>query len=432
MSSPSDGTPSPGGRSFLDVSRRFLDLLGADGLGSEWEQQDYGVAGIEPRWVLLPATVDECAEVLRLCAAQRLAVVPAGFGRRLRQGRAPGRFDVILCTSRMSRIVEHAAADMTVVVEAGASLAGVNRTLVEAGQWLPFDPPFPGETSIGGLLAANVSGPSRQAFGTARESLIGLRAVLADGSIVTSGGRVVKNVAGYDLHRLLVGSFGTLAVIVEANFKCRPLAEKTEIVELDGDRRVLLDAARKIAASPLQPIFLELLFAADRPARLLIGFSGIAEQVDWAMERTAAIAPAGARVSGSGDPEGLRAEIEAIADTGGDALVIRCGVRPRDLGDWLDEALSAGSGFRGHAHAGIGVARLRIESIEAPGSGDLVARLRRSALERGGYVVVESAFQGTTEDAWGILPSAAQLMSGVKQAFDPTAMLSPGRFVGGI
>ena len=443
MSAVSDAGP---GRDFLALSRRFLDVLGADGLGSESDQRRFAVDGIEPSWVLLPASASEAESALRAAAEHDLAVVPAGLGARLGIGRPPERLDCVLSTRRMDRIVEHAAADLTVTVEAGATIAAVQDALRPAGQWLPFDPPRPGETTIGGLIAAQAGGPSRQAFGTARESLLGVHAVLADGRRVKSGGRVVKNVAGYDLHKLLVGSFGTLAVLVEATFKLQPLPEASRWLSFGASAvEPLARTASALAASVLGPRILELLVSSEREPRLVAGFVGVAEDVEDAARRAVPPAEAaGARLADEPiDEPSLRAALEEIG--AGKELVLRAGVRRSDLARWIDTALArcrdAGLRVAAHTHAGIGVTRLRVDGVSRESAGhsresarQLIAALRESALAAGGYLVVENAPVEWKRDldVWGPPLVRISLLKGIKQTFDPGRRLAPGRFVGGI
>lgn len=169
-------------------------------------------------------------------------------------------------------IVEYHPEDMTVTVEAGMLLSDLQARLRESGQWLPCDPPFPERLTIGGLISTNASGPRRYGYGTIREHLLGLTARLADGRVVRSGGKVVKNVAGYDLHKLFVGSHGSLGEILQANFKVQPLPESEAI--LAGP----WEALDRVLESQLTPVILDLL-----PDRLVIGFAGTREEVEWQM-----------------------------------------------------------------------------------------------------------------------------------------------------
>lgn len=190
--------------------------------------------------------------------------------------------------SRLARVLEHAPEDMTVTVEAGATLAALQERLRARGQWLPIDPPAPDALGIGALLATNASGPRRFGYGTAREHLIGLKAVLADGRVVKSGGKVVKNVAGYDLMKLFVGSSGTLGVIVEASFKVRPLPEAEQVVQARCDSLDrAADLIERILASHTTPVALDLHnLRADGGAeagacRVVAAFAGTRKEVEW-------------------------------------------------------------------------------------------------------------------------------------------------------
>jgi FAD binding domain len=169
-----------------------------------------------------------------------------------------------------ARILEYHPEDMTVTVEAGVLLSDLQTQLKQSGQWLPIDPPFPERTNIAELIGQNLSGPRRYAFGTIREHLLGLTAHLADGRVIKSGGKVVKNVAGYDLHKLFVGSGGSLGTIVQATFKVRPLPEKELILKGSWD------ALDKVLESELTPVLLDLTLS-----NLVIGFAGTKEEVDW-------------------------------------------------------------------------------------------------------------------------------------------------------
>jgi glycolate oxidase FAD binding subunit len=431
------GAPAAVGRDFLTLSRRFLDALGADGLGDESDQRQFAVDGTEPSWVLLPASASDAETALRICAEQDLAVVPAGRGLRLGHGMPAQRLDVVLSTSAMNAIVEHAAADLTLTVEAGATLAAVNEALRPAGQWLPFDPPLAAETTIGGLVAGNVAGPSRQAFATVRESLLGVRALLADGTPVKSGGRVVKNVAGYDVHKLLVGSFGTLAVLVAATFKLQPLPESRRFVCFRAsDVGPLVTLACRIADSASGAQMLELLADAAGESTLVAVFAGTTEDVDAASHRAGDLGMAG--FADSIDDAQLSARLEAFARVPATSVVFRVAVPRADLGAWLSASRAlcnaVAGGVRAHAHAALGIARLRLDDADAERIAPVVAELRESARRRGGYLVVEHAPVAWKRqvDVWGPPPAAHDLMKGIKAAFDPRGLLSPGRFVGGL
>lgn len=212
-----------------DTPALFRQLIGPDNVETGPGTRAFAIDEQPPQCVLFPNSVADVSACVRAGSEAGLAIIPVGNGTKLGIGRVPHRYDVALSTRRLRRLLRHEAADMTVSVEAGGSLAELNAALAAAGQRLPLDPPDPEHTSIGALIATDAAGPLRLSQGKVRDLLIGIKVVLADGTIVSGGGRVVKNVAGYDLMKLFTGSFGTLGVIVEANFKVRPRPESEAI-----------------------------------------------------------------------------------------------------------------------------------------------------------------------------------------------------------
>src|SRR6266702_1186815 len=190
------------------------------------------VAGVQPKLVVDPGTEKELAEVLRLSNEAGLAVIPRGGGTKLRWGNPPSRADLILSTARLAEIIEHAWADLTVTVEAGCTIQRLQETLAQHGQRLALDPLWPEKATIGGVLSANDSGALRLRFGALRDLIIGATIALADGTLASSGGKVVKNVAGYDLPKLVTGALGTLGVITRAVFRLHPLPRSTRSLSI--------------------------------------------------------------------------------------------------------------------------------------------------------------------------------------------------------
>src|SRR5947209_15142072 len=199
--------------------------------------QVYTVDGIMPRIVVTPTAVEGAAQVVALAGQQGLKFLPRGGGSRMNVGGLPEQIDVLLETNKLNRLLEHEAPDLTCSVEAGITLAALQAQLATKGQKLSLDPPDATQATVGGVLASNASGPKRLRYGTARDLVIGLRVVQASGEIARSGARVVKNVAGCDLHKLYLRSLGTLGVIVEANFKLHrlPSSERTLLLHYDND-----------------------------------------------------------------------------------------------------------------------------------------------------------------------------------------------------
>lgn len=430
-----------------DSSRAPETTAFEDAVGREYVAEgtpDDGVDGVTPRWVVHPGSVREVAVVMEVAHRHGLSILTRGRGRHLTIGNPPERADAIVSLERVDRILSHEPADMTVRVQAGCTLTTLDATLVEHGQWLPLDPPFAPHTTIGGLLAANLSGPLRASQGTVRDLLIGIRTVGHDGTIVAAGGRVVKNVAGYDLPKMHVGALGTLGTIVDATFKIRPRPPHEAALEIscdDARHAARLALALRDAAEPL---WLQVANDGGPPNawRILAGAGGRPEDVATALERYRVIAEEdGALTRPVPDAPPLR---RALADAWAprDEVVLRAATVPTQVGHWLDSMESAsariGAFPRFHADVTSGVLRASI-GLDSIGSLDeLVAEVRPEIERTGGSLVVERATAAVKEqlarvgDVWGDPGPGLPLMRELKQAFDPAARLAPGRYVGGL
>ncbi|HLY67231.1 MAG TPA: FAD-binding oxidoreductase, partial [Chloroflexota bacterium] len=213
---------------------------------------DYAVDGLTPREVLSPRSAEEVSDHLHRAAAERQGIIPRGGGTQMALGNIPRAADVVLCTAELNQVLEYEPADLVVTVQAGVRLARLQRVLGEQGQFLALDPAFPERATVGGIIATNASGPLRLRYGTCRDLLIGIKVAGADGAITKAGGKVVKNVTGYDMCKLYTGSLGTLAVIVEASFKVAPLpAIENTVLCWFGALSDAITAARAIYNSPL-------------------------------------------------------------------------------------------------------------------------------------------------------------------------------------
>src|SRR6266576_1215105 len=200
---------------------KFIAIVGNENVRAATAAD--AVARVQPKLVIEAGTESEIAEILRLSNAAGLAVIPRGGRTKLGWGNPPARADLVLSTARLNEIIEHAWADLTVTVEAGCTIQRLQETLAQHGQRLALDPLWPEKATIGGVLAANDSGALRLRFGALRDLIIGATIALPDGTLASSGGKVVKNVAGYDLPKLVTGALGTLGVITRAVFRLHPL-----------------------------------------------------------------------------------------------------------------------------------------------------------------------------------------------------------------
>ena len=399
------------------------------------------VDGVQAELVAEPASVEEASRVLAAASRAGKKVVVVGSGSKLGLGNPPERVDLVVRTRRMDRVLEHAAGDLVAKVEAGVHLADLQAALAPAGQWLALDPPEPGAT-VGGVVAANASGPRRLRYGTVRDLIIGITVVLADGTVAHAGGKVVKNVAGYDLSKLFCGSLGTLGLIAEATFRLHPRPEAAAVVTLQVERpEQLWEAVRRLLRSTLVPSAIELTWY-ERTGRLTVVIEGIRPGVE-------AQAAAAARLLGE------VGEAEVLGPGGAEAALSQLGAPPWEKAEVgvkvavppaeLPGALTdLWTGWLGHgrvaAHAGTGVLEVGLEGPDL-GNADqveafvgVVAKARERLAARQGSLVVTEAPPALKRavDVWGPPGDAVELMRWVKLQFDPDRQMSPGRFVGGI
>jgi glycolate dehydrogenase FAD-binding subunit len=379
--------------------------------------------------VIEPTSVDDVAAALSAAsrAGQRVSIRGGGTKCGLVEG-APA-VDIVLSTARLNTIVAHRHGDLTATVQAGAKLADVNRALGRHRQWIPLDPPWRDSATIGGVVAANDSGPRRHRYGAPRDLIIGVEIVLADGTAAKAGGIVVKNVAGYDLSRLMTGSFGSLAAIVSATFKLYPVPSASCTAVVDAtDRGALGAVASSLNAGQLTPTAVELQVP---PGRLLVRFETTATAARQQAEGVLAIA-AGAGCDGaivSDDEEARMWSEHEKRPWQDDGAVIKVSFLPTELTavlSRLDEAADA-AGYDAIGRAGVGVLLVRIAG-DAHHQASVVAVLRDGLPPgRGSAVVVRASRELTALlDPWGPVGDAAPLMRAVKQRFDPNATLSSG------
>jgi len=425
--------------------------VGAPNVLTGVELSPYVVEGRTPEAAVFPGSVDEVAAVIGLAAEAARPVTPWGGGTAVSVGMPAAPGGLVLGLRRLSRLLEHEPGDLTASAEAGMTVEAFQTALRGRGQWVSLDPADARLATLGGVLAANASGPRRHLYGTARDLLIGVTVVTADGAIVRGGGKVVKNVAGYDLPKLFVGSYGTLGVIVEATVKLRPLPDHERLVCVPFDRLKDAGAAVKtLLAGDLIPNAIDLLDAAaaaalgaDSPA-LVVGFDGLREQVDWqCAELSRLVAACGGR-EGRPLPDDTwpRLGTAARAAFPATAAVMAFSVLPGQVADLMEQgagvARARGLASAWAAHAGVGVVRAALASDDRAKQPAPIAALlqewRNLARAGGGHGTLEWAPLAVKSQVpvWDDPGAAGRIMERIKAQLDPRNILNPGRFVAGI
>jgi glycolate oxidase FAD binding subunit len=419
-------------------TEELQNIVGAENVREA--TSDDAIEGVEPSLIVEPGTIEETSEVMKLASREGLAVSTRGGGTKMGLGNPPRQVDLILSTLRMDGIIEHVPGDQIVRTQAGVKLEDLQESLAGSDQLLGIDPPEEGAT-VGGIVAANASGPRRLRYGTVRDLIIGIKVVLADGTVAKAGGKVVKNVAGYDLSKLFTGSLGTLGVIAEANFRLHPIREsaRTVFVEVD-DHGQIPDVAQALTHSSVSQFVLDALEMRWEDGRGVIAalFEGIEPAVEAqssaATELLRSYGEANALGKDDGDEFWDSFARRPLA-TGDVALKI--GAPPADLTAVVDSVLGAaeraGVEARLSGHAGTGVTFAGL-SGEDDGLVDVVEEVREIRVRRGGSVVVQQAPLSIKErlDVWGPVGDYLGLTRRVKEKFDPGYTMNPGRFLGGI
>jgi len=370
--------------------------------------------------VVEPDSEQAASDALRCADRDGLAVIPRGGGTKRDWGNPPARADLILSTARLNHVIEHAWADLTVTVEAGCTIANLQAVLAEHGQRLAIDVLWPERATVGGILSANDSGALRLRYGSLRDLIIGITLVLPDGTIAKSGGKVVKNVAGYDLPKLATGALGTLGLITQATFRLHPLPHGTQTLTV---------LPRGVAEA--QALLLALQNTSLAHCALQVRFgAAMAPEMDILLEGTGAgIEAQAARIREAARPAAVKEESEAVwrarEEIAGGASLARFSVLPSNIAGTIGAIKRLGDPqWRAVVQAtGIGWA-----AVDAP-----LAGLRTQLESEGGTLTVLRQAQGREPiDAWGAAGDSLPLMREIKRRFDPHNTLNPGRFAGGI
>ncbi|WP_448539916.1 FAD-binding oxidoreductase [Roseiflexus sp.] len=404
--------------------------------------ETFSVQGVRPLCVVTPGNVEELQATLRIAAEHRAALAPWGGGTQQLIGAPPTRLDLVVRTTRLNRVLAHTPDDLTISVEAGMTFGALRTYLAQHGQMLALDPPLPDRATIGGLIATATDGPRRLGYGTLRDVLIGIAVVEVGGRLSRGGGMVVKNVSGFDMMKLYLGSFGTLAVIASANFKLlpQPRAAGTILCRFN-DPKPAFAALDELDGTQLAPVAAEYL---NRSALAAVGQSGVcalalmAEGLPQAVERQMNDMSAIMRRHGAQSVERLHggeaealwsaiADLPQTATLAADEAVVKLSVLPTDVASAIAQceasAARVGSSVAINARALSGVLYARVRSVTAAALTTLTAELP-------GLQWVATTLPDTPR--WGAPPQGLDVMRRIRDEFDPLHLLNPGRFVPGL
>jgi len=393
------------------------------------------VARAQPKLVIEPGTERELAEILRLSNEAGLAVIPRGGGTKLGWGNSPARADLILSTVRMTEIIEHAWADLTVTVEAGCTIQRLQETLGQHGQRLALDPLWPEKATVGGVLSTNDSGALRLRFGALRDLIIGVTIALPDGTLASSGGKVVKNVAGYDLPKLVTGAFGTLGVITRAVFRLHPLPLNSHFfsistVNAEETQKLVL----AVQDSKLAHVSLQSHFSDEKPPASDILFEGTEAGLAAQETQLRVLAAPASVCAASNSSWTAREELWAFSDPAS-AAIAKISILPTNMARTMKLVAHSANAQQLRWKAlwyATGLGWLRLEG--KPGALCAALQALRGELQGqdGSLVAFHRPSKMPAFDAWGTASDALPLMKAVKQQLDPKNTLNAGRFVGGV
>jgi glycolate oxidase FAD binding subunit len=413
------------------IEREFRAILASDSIRVAAPSD--AVCGVLPQLVLEPTTERQLAEVLRVANDAGLAVTPRGGGTKMTWGSAPSRADLILSTARLNKIVEHVWADLTVTVEAGCTVQALQDALARHNQRLALDALWPERATIGGILSTNDSGALRLRFGSLRDLIIGVTVALPNGTLASSGGKVVKNVAGYDLPKLLTGALGTLGVITRAVFRLHPFPRYAKTLSiargnLDAAQRLLLS----VQDSQLAHTALQVRCAPNTDPIVDILFEGIEEGI--AAQESQLRQLAGGATIVESEHSAWNA-CQQLWNSSDESVLAKFSILPAAISKTM-EGIGAAAKMRRLPWSTVtqatGIGWLRMDGH--PEEIHPCLALVQSSLTRdsGSLTLLHRPPGFPQFDPWGEPGDALPLMRAVKQQLDPKGTLNPGRFVGGI
>ncbi|VXD25498.1 FAD linked oxidase-like protein [Planktothrix serta PCC 8927] len=426
-------------------NRQELEKIVGEGNVQPWDEiesvrQQQIIQSLTPgttiQGIIYPQTQEELAQVIAYTHQQQLSVLPCGFCSKIDWGGLIKNVDFAVSTERMNQLIEHAVGDLTITVEAGMKFSQMQAILAQENQVVGFDPTYPELATIGGIIATGDTNFLRQRYRSIRDLILGISIVRYDGKIAKAGGRVVKNVAGYDLMKLFTGSYGTLGIISQITLRVYPQAEFSGTVILTGEPEAIAQANQTLLSSALTPVSVDListnlskLLGFGDKISLVVQFQSIPESVQQQSQRLMEV----------GETLGLKAiyfdfdqanlwqqlKQQIWQSQSNASILCKIGVTPTSAVKTLMQCQTLGV-----IHAGVGLGVLRFESV----SPETLLNLRNWCQSQGGFLSILKAPVELKQqlEVWGYSGNALNLMRQIKKQFDPQNQLSPNRFVGGI
>lgn len=419
-----------------------LDLIAWENVELQWQAKIEQAITTEilPSYLVYPHNTESLADIVNFAHQNRTPVLICGSGSKLNWGGLVKDPQLVISTQRLNQIIEHAVGDLTVTVEAGVNLADLQNMLKQVNQFLPINPAYPESATIGGIVATADAGSWRQRYGGVRDMLLGLSFIRADGKIAKAGGRVVKNVAGYDLMKLFTGSYGTLGIISQVTFRVYPLSEASQTIILTGEENAIAKATQALLNSALTPTAAAVVSSSvinrleiGKGMGLIVRFQSILESIK---EQSIQIESVGQQlglettVYRDQEEEHLWQQLQEtilIPDT---SLPITCkiGVMPNTIVKFLSQLdeLTYNQGL-GMVNISSGLGKLYLSSEEAL---DQLKKLRSLSQEYRGFLTILDAPLSIKQklEPWGYTGNALEIMCQLKHKFDPENILNPGKF----
>jgi glycolate oxidase FAD binding subunit len=427
---------------------RLAEVVGeADLLTDREALGEYALDGKVPMAVAVPESEEEVGGLLRAASEAGLSVLVRGSGSHLYLGEPAGPMGVVVPLTRLNRVVEYEPGDLTMTVQAGMPLGALQRLTQERGQVVPLEPPGPGAATVGGIAATNLSGPRRMRYGSPRDAVIGMRVALTDGQVIKAGGKTVKNVAGYDVSKLFVGSLGTVGAMVEVTLRLLPAPEARAVMVAALESEEAAEAAARAVGSRLEVASCDIVNEACArrirgalPVRvgggrsaLCVGLEGAREAIER-QEREIRGMASGEWVRRDGEEaeDVLRAVRDLAYPAQEGATLLRASVPMTRTAEVLAE-VSSRDGWQGVARVGDGQVYVSPDA-EGPEIAAKLRELRGKAEGWGGYAVLESGSVELRREVgvWGEASENMDLMRGLKQSYDPAGVLGCGRFLRGL